>query len=1003
MQSKYFWNQWPKADRNLYIVFLSLFGVGLIAMLIANFLGLYAYLDWNTLVELDKTSVIIDVFKVGPFSLTQSVEAPYFLQKFDGTAPLISSVQYYIFASILALSASVLIAVISNFSKYWYFIGVSLFTFFLVSLKLELLLLFDSNQKIGLITAIALYLPVSFYFNQINTSWNLSKRILAFLGITALLGVFFYFTASTPKPFFYLATSMTSAATVLSLIFVLSVAHEIVAGFAYILFGTGTNTTKNGTGHFLIISVIYLTNVVLSIANEMHWIDWDILYINPFILLFISAVLGIWGFKHRENQYENIVSFKLSGALGFTAVGLICFTTIWHFYSIGNDAGLEIFRDIILYAHFGYGLIFVLYILANFAALLKSKLAIYKVVYKPTNMPYFTFRLAGTIVVIAFILKSNWQVPVFQNAASNYNSIADYHYNNGENALAERYFKEASEYALHNHKSNYAMAVINERLKNEERAIIRYQEAIKKYPSPQAYVNLSKIYSKQNRFFDALFTIKDGYQQFPDNSEVVNSLGLMYGKTKFLDSAFYYLNEEAIIDQNSGAASCNLLALLAANDLDISVDSVIAQYIVKNDPVSMNNTLVLSNKNKLPKDFSYDLTDSTLSTIDISILTNQFINKLFKTDTIDAEILNYYAQYKTNYGVREGLEYLYCIHKYKNQNINTAFRKLNWMANTSEKISAKYFDDIGLWALEQNAPDVASQYFAWSLDRGYSEAQFHLAIALTESLNPEALSMWKSIYETGKNEYKDIAEKMIQILTASVTDLTKDYEKYLFSKYRLNYGDTLIFNDLISSIEDPNYKAKGILDMCQKLWNRDLQQSTLNTYDKIAGLELTDKNLFDDIQFFELNMLAYNGQIRDLAKKINQGVEFDISRSIEKALYTGLIAHASNDSTLAKKQFEYIGARNPFYEESVIATANYYHDAGEPFKAYELLLSAMEINPNSIKLLKAYVYQCARIEHDTYGTIGLENLKPLITNQEYRIVKENYDKLLQEAATAWLN
>ena len=972
-------------------------------MIVANLLGIHAYLDWNTLVELDKTPVVVDVFRIGPFHLTQSVEAPYFLQKFDGTAPLISSAQYQLLALVIAVCASILIAVISNFSKYWFYIGASLFTFFLVSLKIELLLLFDSNEKIGLITAIALYLPAAFYFNQINTSFNLTKRIAVFLGITALLGTFFYLTAATPKPFFYLATSMTTASTVLSLIFVLSVAHEIVAGFAFILFGTGTTTTKNGSGHFLIISVIYLVNVALSIAHEMHWIDWDILYINPFLLLTISAILGIWGFKHRENQFENIVSFRLSGALGFIAVGIICFTTIWHFYSIGNDAGLEIFRDIILYAHFGYGLIFILYVLANFISLLKSKLAIYKVIYKPTSMPYFTFRLAGTIVVIAFILKSNWKVPVFQNAASNYNSIADYHYNNGENALAERYYKEAGEYALYNHKSNYAIAVINERLKNEERAITRYQEAIKKYPSPQAYVNLSKIFSKQNRFFDALFTIKEGHEKFPNNSEIANSLGLIYSKTNFLDSAFYYLNEEAMLDQNSGAASCNLLALLAANDLNISVDSVIAQYSVKNDPVSMNNTLVLSNKNKLTKGINYEIADSTLSTIDISILTNQYINSLFSGDTIDADVIKEYAEYKTNYGVREGLEYLYCLHKYKNNNINEAFRKLNWMANTSEKIAAKYFDDIGLWALEQNAPDIASQYFSWALDRDYPEAQFHLAVALTEDQNPEATNLWHTIYKSGKKEYKDIAERIALILVANPFDLSTDYEKYLFTKYRMTYSDTSAFNAMINTIVDPNYKAKAILDMCQKLWDRDLPQATLNTYDKIAGLELTDKNLYDDIQFFELNMLAFNGQISSLAKKINQGVEFDLSRSVEKALYTGLIAYASNDSTLAKKQFEYIGARNPFYEESVIATANYYHDSGKPFKAYELLLSASEINPNSIKILKAYVYQCARIEHDTYGNIGLENLKPLITNQEYKIVKENYDKLLQEAATAWLN
>lgn len=972
-------------------------------MLIAHFVGVHAYLDWNTLAEMDKTSVTIDTFKIGPFNLTQSIEIPYFLQKFQGTSPLISENHYYLFALIIGFCASVLVAVISSFSKFWYFIGISLFTFFLVSLKLELLLLFDSNQKIGLIAAIVLFLPLSFYFNQLNKSWSLLKRIIAFIGATAILALFFHFTAATPKPFFYLATSMTSACTVLVIIFILTVAHEIVAGFAYILFGTGPSTTKNGTVHFLIISSIYLINIGFSIAYELKWIDWDILYFNPFVLLTISAVLGIWGFRHRENQYSNITSFKPTGAIGFLALGILCFLTIWHFYTIGNDAGLEIFRDFILYAHFGYGLIFIFYLLANFISLLKSKLAIYKVIYKPTTMPYFTFRFAGTIVVTAFILKANWQVPVFQNVASNYNSIADYHNNNGEYALAERYYKEASEYALYNHKSNYAVAIINERLKNEERAITRYQEAIKKYPSPQAYVNLSQLYSSQNRFFDALFAIKEGHKIFPENPKILNSLGLIYGKTKFLDSAIFYLNEEALSGDKSGSAASNLLAIIAANDLDISVDSVISEFHVQSDPVSINNTLVLSNKNGLVKDINFSITDTTLSTIDVAILTNQYVNKLFSKDTIATNLIKSYAEHKSNFTVREGLEYIYCLHRYKNNDINNAFRKLNWMANTSKKISGKYFDDIGLWALEQGAPDVASQYFSWALSKNYTDANLHLAIALTENLNREAINAWKSISQNGESELKSIADKMIRILTVDIPYLQSDNEKYLYSHYRLNYSDTSTFKTLISQIQDPNYKAKTILDMCEKLWNRDLVESTLSIYNLIVGIEITDKGLYDDIQFFELNMLAHRGQIRDLAKKINQEIEFDENKSMEKALYTGLIAQASNDTTLANEQFDYIEAKNPFYEEAVIAAANYKNQTGERFMAYELLLSALEINPNSIKLLKAYIYQCANIEHENYGTTALEKLKSLISKEEFKIVKNNYEKLLEKASTAWLN
>ncbi|MEQ8926381.1 MAG: hypothetical protein RLO81_11240, partial [Fulvivirga sp.] len=996
----YFWNSWPKESRSLYLLFIGGFILSILWMSFQYLEGLHSYLDWNILAEADKTSVLIDTFKIGPFNLTQNVESTYFLQKYDGTAPLISATDYYLFLIVVSICASALIAVISTFNKFWYFIGVALFTFFLVSLKLELLLLFDSNEKIGLIAAILFYLPLSYLFNKIWPETSLIKRVGAFFLATSVLVLFFYFTAYTPQPFFYLATSLNSSATVLSLVFIFTVGHEIVAGFAYLLFGSGTTTTKNGTVHFLIISIVYLTNVVLAYLHEANLVDWNIFYIDIYLLLSVSAILGIWGFRHRENQYDFALKFAPAGGILYLIFGIICFSTIAHFYNIGNDAGLEIFRDFILYAHMGFGFIFILYTLANFAGLLKSKLAIYKVIYRPTNMPYFTFRFAGLIVVIAFLLKANWKVPVFQNSASNYNSVADYHYSNGENLLAERYYREASEYALYNHKSNYAIALINNRMNNEERAITRYKEAIKKYPSPQAFINLANIYNNQNRFFDALFTLRDGQKLFPESAELHNALGLQYGKTNVIDSAIYFLDKAASLNPEKGSASSNILALISANDLSIDVDSVLKEYQVEANPVSLNNTLVLSNKNGKLKSLNYSFADSALSTIDISILSNQAINNFYGADTFNTEALKAYAEYERNYVAREGLDYLYCLHQYRNKEVHKAFRKLNWIASTREKIAAKYFDDLGLWALEQEAPQVAAQYFQWSLDRNYEEARFHLAIALSEMNHENAPLAWKDLATNGDAELQSIANKMYGLTSEDLAPDATDYDKTLFARYNFDFNDTTAFRELVKEIKDPNYKASAILTMCKKLWERELIESTINIYSLIENVAITDKKLFEDIQFFELNMLAYQGQIRDLAKKINQGVEFGPDRFMEKALYTGLIAFSSGDSIMAKKQFEILGHRNPFYEEAIISSAEF-TSLTDKFKAYNMLLNATEINPHSLKLLKAYIYHCGRIEQETYAQSALEKLRTMVNNKDYTAIKSNYEKILEEASNAW--
>ncbi len=78
----------------------------------------------------------------------------------------------------------------------------------------------------------------------------------------------------------------------------------------------------------------------------------------------------------------------------------------------------------------------------------------------------------------------------------------------------------------------------------------------------------------------------------------------------------------------------------------------------------------------------------------------------------------------------------------------------------------------------------------------------------------------------------------------------------------------------------------------------------------------------------------------------------------------------------------------------MIASARYINRK-DPFKAYDHLLSAVEVNPNSIKLLKAFIYQCANIQQNTSGEYALEKLKDLVSISEYSTVQSTYDELVR--------
>ena len=125
-------------------------------------------------------------------------------------------------------------------------------------------------------------------------------------------------------------------------------------------------------------------------------------------------------------------------------------------------------------------------------------------------------------------------------------------------------------------------------------------------------------------------------------------------------------------------------------------------------------------------------------------------------------------------------------------------------------------------------------------------------------------------------------------------------------------------------------------------------------------------------------MLAYRGEVRSLANQINKDISFDDSRSLEKILYTALIAESSGDSTLAEKNFKILATYNPYFEEGIIAAANFYRNKGyDRLKPYTILAEAIQINGNSIRLLKAYVAEANRQGFDEYAASAGQRLVEL--------------------------
>ncbi|MDH5398656.1 MAG: hypothetical protein OEX02_10935, partial [Cyclobacteriaceae bacterium] len=551
--------------------------LALIFMFSFSLAGADASINWESLVQTEIMETVLDSFRVYPFTLQVNVENLVFLEWMGGSDININFFATYTYLILLASSLSVILAVSTTLSRFWFLVANTLFIVVLIALKLDLVMLFESTNRLALVFALVAFLPTSYYFHAINKNFSLAFRIITFLTITGLLALTIHFFSGVERPFLHLAAYGMTVPLILSLLFIIMVAHDIMAAFLNALSSGSMGTTGNWK-HFFIISFIYLANLLILYLNETHVIEWDVLPVNHFVLVAISAILGIWGFRQREPQYEYLASFQPGGAIFFLAMGTIFFSSTGYFMANGNDPVIEVFKDIIIYSHFAYGLIFLMYIAANFLSAFTKNLPIHRILYKPQTMPYFTYRLVGLITMAAFIFLQSWKVPVQYSFSGYFNNLGDLYKINGDPLMARGYYEEGSIYGQKNHHSNYGLAKIAEEENDVEKAINYYKNAIERRPTPYSLTNLSNIQYNQNMYFDALFTLQEGRKKFPDNGPVQNNLGLLYLQSGILDSSLFYLEQSENSGTSGNAAKNNIMVVLAKSEMKISTDSIIGIF-----------------------------------------------------------------------------------------------------------------------------------------------------------------------------------------------------------------------------------------------------------------------------------------------------------------------------------------------------------------------------------------------------------------------------------------
>ena len=980
MQSLFFWKNWSREYKIWWYVLVILLLGALILMWSGYFRAPEGLMDWNINQSQKTVERVAHTFEVGNFEFVVPIESYATLEYFNAGPLQINTLGSYVMIAVLIAVSLLLLTIITTLPRFWYFIGTGLFVLFIVSLRLDVLELFGDRNFIPTLVTVIIFVSVSFYFNAFHTTAGFTFRMLTFLLLTLALGVVIYCFAGVAYPFLYLSISSFIPCLILTILFIFMIAHEIVAGFVYLT--SPTSTSSKSLQHFLIISLIYVVNLVLTFMNEANLADWNFIFINLYLLLTISAILAIWGYKKRESLYDNIVSYYPLGAYFIVGLAIIAFTTTGVFLHSYNDSALKIIRDVIIFSHIGFGVIFLLYFISNFLNMIAAGKNVYKILYNPTSMPYATYRIAGLIATFAFIFYSQWHTYVYYGTAGIFNSMGDVQQVVDEGSIAESYYRQARLYAGNNFHGNYFLAGLETDRGNYEKAHMYYNTINWTKPSESSLINNANLYLLEDNSYEMASSLEAGLKLFPESGLLKNNLGYTLLRLNKPDSAFILFDQARKSNVAQQQAEINITGLLAQNGVPINADSLIDSF-TKSDAVLSNAILIADQQNDSIETSINPLKNPVLNLHSATLLNNYIVYKLKELDTVFMNKALRLAYDSVNSDYSEALKATLAHAYYYQNNVAKAMALMGENAYVTQSLQGKFNYTMGLWALEQGNAPLAVSCFAYSVEQDYKEAKIYNSVALAEAhMNEEANAAASTLLKSNIASDREIGTQLRKVFATSATDVLQqtDLEKYQYCRYRLGLNDSTLFSRIVNNLENSNYKALIILEMSQRQFNAGSTRSAIRYFSKLTGIRFTDKNLNDKINHFELEILASRKEVRLLAEKINQGITFSQQKQLQKLLYTGLIQEASGDTLAAQKNFEILAVYNPFFEEGVIGAAHFFRDhSADKLKAYTILAEAKQINPGSIRLLMAYITEATRIGFDDFAADAYQELDALRT------------------------
>ena len=987
------------------LYFLVVLGLAALGMAVYHYYtGSEKVMPWQPAADLYPISTTFtrftDLFQTFPVSITAFLVS----ERFDVGLPVIRPELAAIYLGILALALIVYFTIVSTFARLPYIVAMTLVMLFLATFNFDLLRVTKENAQFFLILVLAVLVIASYSFHAFFTKASLWLRFCSFSVIVIALTAFMGYRSQYVPVLSAMQVIHYSSlgAFVAAGLFIFLVAFENIHALLWINTQAPTPNRRFGLWHFILIGLLYLLNLLLLYLTNAGLIELDFYYVDAFIILLLSTIAGFWGWQRREVQYRQYFSFANGGSYLYLVLVINCFLCIGYAFATANTPLISAFTDLIVYTHLAYGFMFFLYILLNFYKLIQERLAVYKVVFDPKQVPFFTVYVMGTLLIMSLIFRSPLSIPN-RAQAGHFNYLGDFYKAAGNPLLAERFYTEGTVFSHHNLKSTYALAGIYRERTYERAEINLLKDALEGKPNEKMYARMAATQTDKKDFFNHLFLLNQGLSSFPESAPLLNNKALLYETTTLVDSTEYFYREAL---RHAGKfedlVQSNLLAFqVKSGNREQAVQMLQTKSEPGTYPAWVSNATVLNmlqEKSTVPGT-APDFPAKILDPAQFALFYHYTLHHINQANVAVLKRINLYLAQSENAPYAENLTLLKALAEYHSGQVKEARNTLENQALVSEGAAGFYYYLIGSWLLEQKLYAAAASYFDKARQANTPEAElpYLYALAHTPDKNTalsEALSATDNL--------KDPFEKARANFLADVLNLTNesvltapDSAKVAFLILYHPELTTPEFERITNAVQAGSLKAAAQRELATHYLQINNVPAANKTIQSALRAAAGNKNILADLNVVRANLLVKQGRFAEL----NQLIPSLASRRDQ--LFYQAVAAEKVTPKQAATYYNKIPQSLIYKEEALLAAANYFSRVQKnDNKAYDVLLAGIKYNPFSAALYQAYIFNSIKLGFIDFAATAAEELRSLLTSEEYSAFRSVYEqKVLEKQAT----